>query len=98
MQTHSFFSCHIENKNIVVSTSNTTLFEPLNYNQVKQHFEWCNAMKDEYYALIQNNTWTVVPYPPNINLIDNKWVYKIKRKANSSIACYKTHLATQGYA
>jgi hypothetical protein len=36
-----------------------------------------------------NNTWDLVPRKPGTNVIDCKWVYKLKRKADGSIDRYK---------
>jgi hypothetical protein len=40
---------------------------------------WKASMDSEYCALICNNTWHLVPPSLGRNLIDCKWVYKIKR-------------------
>ena len=32
-------------------------------------------MKDEYDALLQNNTWQLVPRPSNTNIVSGKWVF-----------------------
>ena len=32
------------------------------------------AMKEEYDALIKNNTWTLVPRQAGHDVADNKWV------------------------
>ncbi|GKA16801.1 ribonuclease H-like domain-containing protein [Tanacetum coccineum] len=31
---------------------------------------WCNAMYDEYNALVKNGTWILVPRPSDVNLVD----------------------------
>lgn len=40
---------------------------------------WKEAMDDEYDSLIENRTWELVNLPLNRNLVDNKWVYKMKQ-------------------
>jgi hypothetical protein len=49
-------------------------------------------MDSEYCALICNNTWHLVPPSLGRNLIDCKWVYKIKRKGYGSIDRYRARL------
>jgi hypothetical protein len=46
----------------------------------------------EVFALAQNQTWHLVPPHSDQNLIDCKWVYKIKCKSDGSIDRYKAHL------
>jgi hypothetical protein len=48
-----------------------------------------SAMEEEYNALIANKTWHLIPPSNNQNLIDCKWVDRIKRKADGSIDRYK---------
>jgi hypothetical protein len=54
-------------------------------------------MQDEITALHKNNTWHLVPPSKGNNLIDCKWVYKLKRKADGSIDRYKARLVAQGF-
>ncbi|WVZ82559.1 hypothetical protein U9M48_029813 [Paspalum notatum var. saurae] len=49
-------------------------------------------MQQEYDALIRNKTWHLVPQPKGTHLIDCKWVFKIKKKADGSIDRYKARL------
>jgi hypothetical protein len=46
-------------------------------------------MEDEYGALLRNKTCTLVPPQSGTNLIDCKWVYKVKHKADASVDHYK---------
>jgi histone deacetylase 1/2 len=58
---------------------------------------WKQAMQDEYDALLRNHTWHLVPYKKGANLIDCKWVFKIKRKSDGTIDRYKGRLVAKGY-
>jgi hypothetical protein len=51
----------------------------------------------EFSALLKNETWHLVPRKPEANIIDCKWVYKVKKKADGSIDRYKTRLVTKGF-
>lgn len=54
-------------------------------------------MEEEYTALVRNNTWHLVPPLTGANVIDSKWVYKIKRKADGTIERYKALLVAKGF-
>jgi hypothetical protein len=43
-------------------------------------------MAVEFEALISNKTWKLCPRPSQQYVVRNRWVYKIKQRANSSIA------------
>lgn len=53
-------------------------------------------MSKESEALAANRTWDLVLLPPNKKVIPCKWVYKVKRKANGSIECYKARTIIWG--
>ncbi|KAL0319643.1 UNVERIFIED_CONTAM: Retrovirus-related Pol polyprotein from transposon RE1 [Sesamum radiatum] len=44
-----------------------------------------------------DDTWVVVPLPPGKKAIGNKWVYKLKLKADGSIDRHKAKLVAKGY-
>jgi histone deacetylase 1/2 len=54
-------------------------------------------MDEEYSALMTNKTWHLVPSSPGRNVIDCKWIYKIKRKADGTIDRYKARLVAKGF-
>jgi histone deacetylase 1/2 len=50
-----------------------------------------------YVALMKNKTWHLVPPKKGINVIDSKWVWKKKYKANGSLDKYKARLVSKGF-
>jgi hypothetical protein len=54
-------------------------------------------MDEEYNALMKNGTWHLVPFASGQNVIDCKWVYKIKRKADGTVDRYKARLVAKGF-
>ena len=58
---------------------------------------WKAAMDSEYLALMKNKTWHLVPPKKGINIIDCKWVYKVKRKSDGSLDRYKARLVAKGF-
>jgi histone deacetylase 1/2 len=53
-------------------------------------------METEFSALQANGTWNLVPPVSGINLIDSKWVFKVKLHADGSIERYKARLVAKG--
>jgi histone deacetylase 1/2 len=54
-------------------------------------------MREEITALHKNETWHLVPPIKGANIIDCRWVFKIKKKADGSIERYKGRLVAKGY-
>ena len=54
-------------------------------------------MDVEYDALMCNKTWHFVPASRAHNIMDCKWVYKVKQKADASIDRYKAQLVAKGF-
>ncbi|XP_071679843.1 uncharacterized protein [Lolium perenne] len=85
-------------KNMVRYANLATSGEPGNLDDALKNENWKRAMDEEYEALMVNKTWHLVP--PNHagkNIIDCKWVYKIKHKADGSIDKYKARLVAKGF-
>jgi hypothetical protein len=71
--------------------------EPSNHHEALGNSQWKNAMNQEFSALLKNKTWHLVPRQQGANIIDCKWVYKIKKKADGSIDRYKARLVAKGF-
>jgi histone deacetylase 1/2 len=74
-----------------------TLCEPNNLSDALSTAHWKTAMNDEYSALMKNNTWQLVPPHSGINVIDSKWVFKVKKNSDGSIERYKARLVAKGF-
>lgn len=60
--------------------------------------EWKKAIDSEYQSLLKNKTWTACDLPKNRNAISNKWVFKLKRKADGTVDKYKARLVARGFS
>jgi histone deacetylase 1/2 len=71
--------------------------EPTNLQTALADPNWKEAMDEEYDALIRNRTWRFVPPREGKNVIDCRWVYKVKLKSDGSIDRYKARLVAKGF-
>lgn len=54
-------------------------------------------MQSEFEALMTNKIWDLVPPSDHHNIVDNKWIFRIKRKADGLIERYKARLFAKGF-
>ncbi|KAJ0544914.1 putative RNA-directed DNA polymerase [Helianthus annuus] len=71
--------------------------EPTSFTIANKYPEWRHAMSEELDALYKNGTWTLVPPVPNTNVVDCKWVYRLKTDENGKISRYKARLVAKGF-
>lgn len=81
---------------VVDPISSPVTVEPSYFSEAIKHTVWQQAMSEEFTALVKSRTWTLVPPPPNTNIIGCQWIYKIKRNSDGSIARYKARLVANG--
>ena len=55
------------------------------------------VIQEEMSFMDKNNVWELVDLPPGRKTIGNKWVLKIKCKADGSIDRYKVRLVAKDY-
>nr|GEW11849.1 ribonuclease H-like domain-containing protein [Tanacetum cinerariifolium] len=53
-------------------------------------------MYDEYHALIKNKSWTLVPRPPDTNIVRCMWLFHPKYLADGTFSHYKARLMANG--
>ncbi|XP_050133179.1 uncharacterized mitochondrial protein AtMg00820-like [Malus sylvestris] len=59
--------------------------------------KWITAMEEKMSSMDKNIVWELVDLLLRRETIGNKWVLKIKRKADGSIDKYKARLMAKGY-
>ncbi|KAD4178801.1 hypothetical protein E3N88_27392 [Mikania micrantha] len=84
-----------------ISSFNTTTHnnptEPTSFTNANKDPHWQQAMATEYLALMRNGTWSLVPRVSETNLVDYKWVYKLKRDQVGNVTRYKARLVAKGF-
>lgn len=55
-------------------------------------------MKEEYDALMKNNSWSLFSCPTNANIVGCKWIFRVKRRLDGTIERNKARLVAQGFS
>ncbi|KAK1661183.1 hypothetical protein QYE76_049342 [Lolium multiflorum] len=71
---------------------------PTTFRQAMQDPQWRAAMSDEYQALVNNNTWSLVPRPPRANIVTGKWIFRQKFHSDGTLARNKARWVVRGYS
>ena len=74
--------------------------EPMNYEEAMMSpgsTKWLKAMKSEMGSMYENKVWTLVNLPDDRQAIEDKWIFKRKTDADSSVTIYKARLVKKGF-
>ena len=69
--------------------------EPTNYEGAMMSpdsAKWIEDMKSKMGSMYENKVWTLVDLPDDRQAIENKWIFKRKTNADSSVTIYKARL------
>ena len=75
--------------------------EPTNYEEVMMSPDsdrWLEAMKSEIESMYEKKVWTLVDLPDDRQAIENKWIFKRKTNADSSVTIYKARLVAKRFS
>ena len=75
--------------------------EPTNYEEAMvgpDSDKWLEAMKSEIGSMYENKVWTLTDLPVERRAIENKWIFKRKTDADSSITIYKARIITKRFS
>lgn len=79
-------------------TVDMSLVEPISYKTALTVPVWLKAMHEEIEALHSQGTWSLVSLPSQKNLVGCKWVFKIKKNSDGTIARHKARLVAKGFS
>ncbi|RVW45031.1 Retrovirus-related Pol polyprotein from transposon TNT 1-94 [Vitis vinifera] len=85
----------LAHKNFIVSLTTTII--PNTVSEALTKRKWKDAMREEMSALEKNKTWEIVERPKGKNIVDCKWIFILKYKADGSLERHKTRLVAKGY-
>ena len=74
--------------------------DELSYQEARRRFdwpEWQKAINVELENLNAAGTWDVVQRPENTNVVDSKWVFRLKNDAEGRIVKWKARLVARGF-
>ena len=74
--------------------------EPTNYEEAMMSpdsTKWLEAMKSEMRSMYENKVWTLMDLPDDRQAIENKWIFKRKTDADSSVTIYKARLVEKRF-
>jgi hypothetical protein len=72
--------------------------EPSIFEEHAKNKVWKDAMVEEYWSIMQNDVWDVVPRPEKKYVVSLKWIYKTKHIVDGSIEKYKARFLAQGFS
>jgi hypothetical protein len=58
---------------------------PKSHSKATRNPLWEAAMNEEYFALMDNNTWDLVPLPKGRKLVQCQWIYQTKNSTDGDI-------------
>ena len=74
--------------------------ELANYEEAMMSLDsakWLEAMKFEMGSMYENKVWTLVDLPDDRQAIENKWIFKRKKDADSSVLSTKLDLSKKRF-
>ncbi|XP_060963612.1 uncharacterized mitochondrial protein AtMg00820-like [Cannabis sativa] len=80
-----------------ITRFNNNFLEPRSVKKALADPKWNSTMTTEYYALIRNKTWILVPYIDGMQVIQNKWLFRTKLNSDGSVERLKARLVAKGF-
>ena len=75
--------------------------EPMNYEEAMMSpdpAKWLEAKKSKIGSMYENKVWTLVDLPDDRQAIENKWIFKRKTDAYSSVTIYKARIVAKRFS
>lgn len=78
-------------------THKVSYLEPKTVGLALKDPGWTDAMNEEMGNCAKTNTWSLVPYPPDMNVLGNMWVFRTKLNADGSLDKLRARMVAKGF-
>ena len=85
---------------LAAAASDAEGMDPLTLDEARNRSDWPKwdqAIQTELGALEKAGTWRVVERPKDRNVVNCKWVFRMKKNSNGQIEKYKARLVAKGF-
>lgn len=86
----------LKQKQFISLTASTKSPLPKSYIQALKDPNWNPSMHDEHDTMIKTGYWSLVPRPPNVNIVRSMWLHKHKYDADAVLRRHKSRLVANG--
>nr|AAC67200.1 putative retroelement pol polyprotein [Arabidopsis thaliana] len=83
------------NPRYVFLSHKVTYPEPKTVTAALKHPGWTGAMTEEMGNCSETNTWSLVPYTPNMHVLGSKWVFRTKLHADGTLNKLKARIVAK---
>jgi hypothetical protein len=97
MITHARDSIHLPNPRYANTVVTAPLPAPTTVCEALRDPDWRQTMEDEFHALQETRTWTLIPRPRGINIISNKGLFKTKLLLDGTLERRKAQWVVCGF-
>jgi hypothetical protein len=59
--------------------------EPYSFQEEVHDPNWVDAMIEEYYSIVKNNAWEIVPRSVYKSVVGSRWIYKVNQVVDGSV-------------
>jgi len=97
MVTRSKAGIHKPNPRYALMLHKVSYPEPKTVTAAMKDEGWNNAMHEEMDNYKEAQTWSLIPYTPDMHVLGCKWVFRTKLNADGSLDKLKARIVAKGY-
>ncbi|KFK30733.1 hypothetical protein AALP_AA6G020200 [Arabis alpina] len=85
------------NPRYALLTQKVSYPEPKTVSSALKHSGWTAAMQDEIGNCAEAETWSLVPYTPDMHVLGSKWVFRTKLTADGELDKLRARIVAKGF-